>query len=204
MRNPSRRTYRERRCWGESRKSAIHQLRYLPPSHGLYTSFCSSLSVFHSDNVKSGSTIITYCSIPYGLLVGQRQPFTDWRCPLMTKALTLPLPLCPLTIVPRCKNAQRRDKIRQVFLDFFGAATAQRAENVSKIMSKGGAGERVEVTAHQLKRFFGLCGTPAKAKVSGCRIVVGCNGRMEYHIIQQVYVAVFPYGVVVRTPWWKN
>lgn len=55
--------------------------------------------------------------------------------------------------------------IRRVFLECFGASMTQRAENFSAIFSEGGAGERAEVTAHQLRRYFGLCGTPSIAKV---------------------------------------
>lgn len=60
---------------------------------------------------------------------------------------------------------QRRIAIREVFVDFFGAALSQRAQNFASVLSKGGAGERSEVTVHQLRRYFGLCGTPAIAKV---------------------------------------
>lgn len=42
---------------------------------------------------------------------------------------------------------------------------AQRAENFSAVLSEGGAGERAEVTVHQLRRYFALCGSPATAKV---------------------------------------
>lgn len=55
--------------------------------------------------------------------------------------------------------------IRRVFLECFGAAMTQRAENFSAVFSEGGAGERAGVTAHQLRRYFGLCGTPSIAKV---------------------------------------
>eukprot|EP00903_Cladosiphon_okamuranus_P016531 g15251.t1 len=59
----------------------------------------------------------------------------------------------------------RRTMIRKVFLECYGAALTQRAENFAAVFSEGGAGERAEVTAHQLRRYFGLCGTPSIAKV---------------------------------------
>eukprot|EP00752_Nemacystus_decipiens_P001572 g1533.t1 len=59
----------------------------------------------------------------------------------------------------------RQTMIRRVFLECFGAAMTQRAGNFSAVVSDGGAGERAEVTAHQLRRYFGLCGTPSIAKV---------------------------------------
>lgn len=61
---------------------------------------------------------------------------------------------------------QRRNIVRDLFLDFFGAALTQRAESFSAALSEGGAGERAEVTIHQLRRYFGLCGSPSMAKVS--------------------------------------
>ena len=61
---------------------------------------------------------------------------------------------------------QRQRAIRAVFLDSFGTSLAQRADNFSAAFCVGGPGERAEVTTHQMRRFFGLCGSPSNAKVS--------------------------------------
>lgn len=52
-----------------------------------------------------------------------------------------------------------------MFLEYFGVGMTNRAENFSTAFSTGGPGERTEITTHQLRRYFGLCGKPAKAKV---------------------------------------
>lgn len=75
---------------------------------------------------------------------------------------------------PHIALPQRRNMIRKVFLECFGAAMAQRADNFSAALSEGGPGERAEVTAHQLRRYFGLCGTPSTAKVP-CTPWISCN-----------------------------
>ncbi|CAM9759100.1 unnamed protein product [Scytosiphon promiscuus] len=59
----------------------------------------------------------------------------------------------------------RRWKVRKVFIECFGAALTQRADNFSAALSEGGIGELAEITVHQLRRYFGLCGTPSTAKV---------------------------------------
>lgn len=83
---------------------------------------------------------------------------------ISTPAFALPPMLIPAL--------QRKNKIRQMFLEYFGTGMTNRAENFSTVFSTGGPGERTEITTHQLKRYFGLCGKPAKAKVGHINAVL--------------------------------
>lgn len=69
--------------------------------------------------------------------------------------------------IPRKKNKkkQRRQRIREIFLEVFDSSLTRRANNFAAALSEPGDGQRARVTAHQLRRFFELCGTPSQAKV---------------------------------------
>lgn len=81
-------------------------------------------------------------------------------------ALTCGLHVSTATVDPTHNEPQRQYAIRVVFLDSFGASLGQRADHFSAAFAKEGQGERAEVTTHQMRRFFGLCGSPSNAKVS--------------------------------------
>ena len=124
--------------------------------------------------------LIEYLVVPW--LRSVRQSKTFWKKNMENPAIVVHVEAstkqCASTCVtlhisatpPLIQNGnyeqQRQRTIRAVFLDSFGASLGQRADHFSAAFSEGGPGERAEVTTHQLRRFFGLCGSPSGAKVS--------------------------------------
>ncbi|CAM9674386.1 unnamed protein product, partial [Discosporangium mesarthrocarpum] len=70
----------------------------------------------------------------------------------------------PIEGHPQVSYPTMADKIRHMFLDFFGQGLTKRADNFANALTAASSGAIVEVTPHQLRRFFDECGTPAKAK----------------------------------------
>ena len=113
--------------------------------------------------MDEGSTTNRILGLYHALIV--RAPMI----PTISLPIIMPVfSIFQLLALPRYRpiRFQRQNKIRQMFLEHFGNRFTQRAEYFSAIFSKGGPGERAEITTHQLRRYLGSCGTPAKAKVS--------------------------------------